>query len=127
MNSIEMYDHMKPLEAIMHAWEVEGLNPLHHRAMKEQVRRSMPLLARALDRQLDGNGLNSSDDKEEIAMIIRAKTASAKMYVQVPSVPPPVPASLVVSDEIALQATIRPWANTKKKRSWFRPLRRVRD
>ena len=45
-----MYDDDCPLYAVVHAWMDSGPHPLYHEQMKQQVHKSMPLLARALDR-----------------------------------------------------------------------------
>lgn len=44
------YDHLPPLEAIVKAWTEPGPSPYWHRTAQDQVRRAMPVLARALDR-----------------------------------------------------------------------------
>lgn len=50
MSSIRSLDHLPSLTAARLAWSKPGSNPKHHEEMKRQVRRQMPLLARALDR-----------------------------------------------------------------------------
>lgn len=45
-----LYDDLSPADAVVAAWQVTGPVPGYHRAMQEQVREAMPLLARALDR-----------------------------------------------------------------------------
>lgn len=45
-----MYDHLPALEAALQAWTNPGPDPFYHGAMKGNVRLTMPLLARALDR-----------------------------------------------------------------------------
>ena len=44
------YDHLPPYDAIVKAWTEQGLSPYWHREAQGQVRRAMPVLARALDR-----------------------------------------------------------------------------
>ena len=44
------YDHLPPLEAIVKAWTEPGPSSYWHREAQDQVRRAMPVLARALDR-----------------------------------------------------------------------------
>lgn len=44
------YDNQDALTAIINAWVIQGVESLYHRRMQDQVRRSMPLLGRALDR-----------------------------------------------------------------------------
>lgn len=48
--SVRQYDHLPPLTAARLAWSKPGARPQHHEAMRKEVRRQMPLLARALDR-----------------------------------------------------------------------------
>jgi hypothetical protein len=43
-------DHLGPLDAVVRAWTDPGPHPQWHRKMQAEVRDSMPLLARALDR-----------------------------------------------------------------------------
>ena len=45
-----MYDHLPALEAALQAWTESGPDPFYHEAMKRNVRLTMPLLGRALDR-----------------------------------------------------------------------------
>jgi hypothetical protein len=47
---LRQYDHMVPIDAVMAAWFIAGDNPVWHHRMQRRVRKSMPLLARALDR-----------------------------------------------------------------------------
>lgn len=47
---LKQYDDLHVITAIWRAWEEPGENPEWHKAMQEEVRRAMPLLARALDR-----------------------------------------------------------------------------
>lgn len=44
------YDHLPPFDAIVKAWTEPGPSPYWHREAQDQVRRAMPVLARALDR-----------------------------------------------------------------------------
>ena len=46
----EQLDRLDPLEAAVVAWTTPGNYPYWHELAREEVRRSMPLLARALDR-----------------------------------------------------------------------------
>jgi hypothetical protein len=43
-------DHLAPRDAAVRAWTDPGPHPPWHRKMQAEVRDSMPLLARALDR-----------------------------------------------------------------------------
>lgn len=43
-------DHLPAMEAVLRAWNEPGPHPAWHRAAQDEVRRCMPLLARALDR-----------------------------------------------------------------------------
>lgn len=45
-----MYDHLPALEAALWAWTTPGPDPFYHEAVKDDIRRLMPLLGRALDR-----------------------------------------------------------------------------
>lgn len=45
-----MYDHLPASIAVHLAWAILGPAPMVHRAAKNQVRKTMPVLARALDR-----------------------------------------------------------------------------
>lgn len=45
-----MYDHLSPEEAVREAWIREGSDPKYHHWAQSEVRRTMPLLARALNR-----------------------------------------------------------------------------
>lgn len=47
---LHMYDHLPPLVAVVSAWVNPGANPGWHYTMQDEVRKSMPVLARALDR-----------------------------------------------------------------------------
>lgn len=47
---LAVYDNFPVLEAIWQAWTVAGYNPNWHELMRRNVRRDMPVLARALDR-----------------------------------------------------------------------------
>lgn len=49
-DGLRQYDHLSPLEAAHRAWTDAGANPDWHRHMQDEVRRAMPVLARALDR-----------------------------------------------------------------------------
>jgi hypothetical protein len=46
----QLYDDLKPEDAITAAWLDPGPNPGFHMRMKQNVRRDMPLLARAIER-----------------------------------------------------------------------------
>lgn len=48
--SIDMYDHLPPLEAALAAWSEPGRFPGLHEAKRRLMRTEMPLLARSLDR-----------------------------------------------------------------------------
>ena len=48
--ALAKYDHLHPLEALYMSWNVPGEQPLWHYQAKENLRSSMPLVARALDR-----------------------------------------------------------------------------
>lgn len=47
---LRKFDRWPAIEAVAHAWNDAGSNPAHHHRMRAEVARSMPLLARALDR-----------------------------------------------------------------------------
>lgn len=47
---IRGYDALPPAEAVAAAWANPGPHPAYHRRMQAEVRQSMPVLARALDR-----------------------------------------------------------------------------
>ncbi len=47
---LAQYDRLPPSEAARRAWREFGSNPAWHAKMQDEVRKSMPLLARALDR-----------------------------------------------------------------------------
>ncbi len=60
MKNIEMYDMLPPEQAAARAWGDPGRSPHIHREAQDNLRRSMPLLARALDRLVDtGRGSSS--------------------------------------------------------------------
>lgn len=50
ISRIEIYDHLSPQEAVVAAWTKAGNNECWHRQCKVQLRNSMPLLARAIER-----------------------------------------------------------------------------
>lgn len=50
VSSIHRYDHLRALTAARLAWTEKGSDPRRHEEMRKQVRKQMPLLARALDR-----------------------------------------------------------------------------
>ena len=50
MKNIEMYDKLPPDQAVARAWSDPGRSPQTHREAQDNLRKSMPLLARALDR-----------------------------------------------------------------------------
>lgn len=52
---LRLYDHLKPDDAVVRAWSRPGPNARLHYEMQDQLRRTMPLLARALDRLAYGN------------------------------------------------------------------------
>ena len=45
-----IYDRLAAVDAVTAAWTRPGPNPEYHRRMQAEVRQSMPVLARALDR-----------------------------------------------------------------------------
>jgi hypothetical protein len=47
---LRRYDQLDPAAAVLAAWTQPGANPGWHADAQHAVRRSMPLLARALDR-----------------------------------------------------------------------------
>ena len=49
-SGLRQYDSLPPLDAVLAAWANQGANPTWHQVMQSEVRDSMPLLARALDR-----------------------------------------------------------------------------
>lgn len=51
---IGQLDHLDPLEAVLQAWNDPGQDPEIAEAARQEVRRVMPILARALDRIVDG-------------------------------------------------------------------------
>lgn len=53
MKNIEMYDKLPPDRAVVRAWIDPGRSPQTHREAQDNLRKSMPLLARALDRMVD--------------------------------------------------------------------------
>lgn len=52
---LEQYDDLPPGAAILLAWTEAGANPQWHREMQNEVRKTMPVLARALDRFIQNN------------------------------------------------------------------------
>lgn len=54
--SQDMYDHLPALEAALQAWTNYGPDPFYHEAVKDGIRRLMPLLGRALDRAAQEQG-----------------------------------------------------------------------
>lgn len=52
-DSIERYDGFAPGEAIILAWSESDGFPRWHRQMQDEVRKNMPVLARALDRMVE--------------------------------------------------------------------------
>lgn len=48
--ALRKYDRHPATEAAVLAWATPGPHPAWHREAQEEVRRAMPLLARALDR-----------------------------------------------------------------------------
>lgn len=57
---LRAYDHLTPTEAIYLAWNTEGPQKFWHAQMRAEVRRNMPLLARALDRMEPGDTLKKT-------------------------------------------------------------------
>ena len=53
MKNIEMYDRLDPASAVRKAWRDPGKSEWTHREAQENLRKTMPLLARALDRLVD--------------------------------------------------------------------------
>lgn len=53
MKNIEMYDKLDPASAVRRAWKDPGVAVWTHRAAQDNLRKTMPLLARALDRLVD--------------------------------------------------------------------------
>jgi len=49
-DGLQRYDHLPPASAVIAAWSLTGPSPSTHEAGRAEVRRSMPALARALDR-----------------------------------------------------------------------------
>jgi hypothetical protein len=49
----DLYDNLPPEQAVLKAWTRPGPRPDWHRKMQDEVRKVMPLLARALDRMSD--------------------------------------------------------------------------
>ena len=47
---LSQYDGLPSGVAVLMAWSEPGSNPEYHRLMQNEVRRQMPVLARALDR-----------------------------------------------------------------------------
>jgi hypothetical protein len=52
---LKQYDNLPAGMAVLMAWSESGSNPNWHEAMQEDVRKKMPVLARALDRLADTN------------------------------------------------------------------------
>ena len=50
---LEQYDDLQPGEAVLLAWSEPGNFPQWHRQMQNEVRKNMPVLARALDRMVE--------------------------------------------------------------------------
>lgn len=50
MKNIEKYDKLDPASAVRKAWRNPGKSEWTHREAQENLRKTMPLLARALDR-----------------------------------------------------------------------------
>lgn len=50
---LRLWDHLPWPQDALAAWMDPGPNPEHHRRAHDEVRRMMPLLARALDRQAE--------------------------------------------------------------------------
>lgn len=48
--NLDMYNHLDPVEALVAAWVFPGEHPVYHRNMQDRVARSMPLVARAIER-----------------------------------------------------------------------------
>lgn len=48
--ALRQYDGLPPLEAVVRAWAESGVHPGWHDAAAADVRETMPLLGRALDR-----------------------------------------------------------------------------
>jgi hypothetical protein len=53
-DGLTQYDHLPWHEAVVRAWELSGVNAAWHARMQDEVRASMPLVARALDRAQRG-------------------------------------------------------------------------
>jgi hypothetical protein len=47
---LRQYDHLPAVEAVLLAWTDPGTHPAWHRDRQAELRRAMPVLARALDR-----------------------------------------------------------------------------
>lgn len=47
---MRQYDHLPALDAVIAAWVKPGRSPRYHRAKQAELRATMPVLARALDR-----------------------------------------------------------------------------
>ena len=47
---LRKYDDLPATEAVVKAWEGDGINPRWHAACVAETRASLPVLARALDR-----------------------------------------------------------------------------
>jgi hypothetical protein len=50
---LAQYDDFAPGEAVILAWSEAGEHPRWHRQMQDEVRKNMPVLARALDRMVE--------------------------------------------------------------------------
>ena len=50
---LKQYDELPSGVAVLMAWAEPGGNPLFHFEMQEEVRKKMPVLARALDRYIN--------------------------------------------------------------------------
>lgn len=51
-DELTVYDDIPSGAAVLMAWTEPGDSPRWHRAMQEEVRKTMPLLGRALDRMV---------------------------------------------------------------------------
>lgn len=50
---LKQYDDYAPGEAVILAWSEAGDHPQWHNQMQDEVRKNMPVLARALDRMVE--------------------------------------------------------------------------
>lgn len=50
---LKQYDDYAPGEAVILAWSEAGDHPRWHHQMQDEVRKNMPVLARALDRMVE--------------------------------------------------------------------------